>query len=235
MTTTRPGLLNQYFYLFMSLLIAAVVLYGFSQTIDNNLLHATPPRPWLLYLHGAVFSAWVIFFIVQSALVRTRNVRVHRKLGWFGVGLGTAVPVLGVSTAITMDRFRIAHFHSTGIVPFLAIQFCDVASFTVCFALAVYWRKKPEFHRRLMLVASCALTAAAFGRFPMPLIRDAWFYAGVDVLIVLGVLRDLLVTRRVHPVYRYTLPALIMTQTMVMHLYLAAPPRWVGIANAILR
>jgi len=49
------------------------------------------------------------------------------------------------------------------------------------------------------------------------------------------VLRDLLVTRRVHPVYRYTLPALIMTQTMVMHLYLAAPPRWVGIANAILR
>ena len=88
MTTTRPGLLNQYFYLFMSLLIAAVVIYGFSQTIDQNLIHAAPPRPWLLYLHGAVFSAWVIFFIVQSALVRTRNVRVHRKLGWFGVGLG---------------------------------------------------------------------------------------------------------------------------------------------------
>jgi hypothetical protein len=235
MTTTRRGPLSQYFYFFMSLLIAAVVIYGFSQTIDQNLIHAAPPRPWLLYVHGAVFSAWVIFFIVQSALVRTRNVRVHRKLGWFGVGLGTAIPVLGISTAITMDRFRMAHFHSTGIVPFLAIQFCDVASFTVCFALAVYWRKKPEFHRRLMLVASCALTAAAFGRFPMPLIREAWFYAGVDFLIVLGVLRDLLVTRRVHPVDGYALPALIVTQTMVMHLYLAAPSRWVAIANAILR
>jgi uncharacterized membrane protein YozB (DUF420 family) len=91
------------------------------------------------------------------------------------------IPVLGISTAITMDRFRMAHFHSTHIVPFLAIRICDMASFTVFFALAVYWRRKPEFHRRLMLVASCALAAAAFGRFPMPLIREAWFYAGVDL------------------------------------------------------
>jgi hypothetical protein len=235
MTTTRPGPVSQYFYFFMSLLIAAVVIYGFSHTIDQNLIHATPIRPWVLYLHATVFCGWVVFFIVQSALVRTHNVRVHRKLGWFGVALGTAIPVLGISTAITMDRFQLAHFHTTKVVPFLAIQFCDMASFTVCFVLAVYWRKKPEYHRRLMLIASCALAAAAFGRFPMLLIRGVWFYAGVDILIVLGVLHDLIVTKRVHPVYRYALPALIVTQTIVMHLYLAAPPRWVAIANAILR
>jgi hypothetical protein len=235
MTTKQSGPLNQYFYFFMSLLIAVVVVYGFSHTIDQNLIHATPIRPWIVYLHGAVFSGWVIFFIVQSALVRTHNVRIHRKLGWFGVALGTAIPVLGISTAITMDRFQLVHFPSPEVVPFLAIQFCDMACFTIFFALAVYWRKKPEFHRRLMLIASCGLTAAAFARFPMPLMRDVWFYAGVDILIVVGVLRDLIVTRRVHPVYRYALPALIVTQTTVMYLYLAAPPRWVAVANAILR
>jgi len=37
--------------------------------------------------------------------------------------------------------------------------------FTIAFALAVYWRKKSEFHR-LILIACCALTtAAAFGPF----------------------------------------------------------------------
>jgi len=44
------------------------------------------------------------------------------------------------------------------------------ATFYGCFAvpvaLAIYWRKKPEFHRRLMLIASCALADAAFGRSP---------------------------------------------------------------------
>ena len=37
--------LNKYFYFCMSLLIAAVVMYGFSHTVNENLLHATPPRP----------------------------------------------------------------------------------------------------------------------------------------------------------------------------------------------
>ena len=70
----------------MSLLIAAVVVYGFSHTVDNNLIHATPIRPWILYLHATVFSGWVAFFILQSTLIRTHKVRVHRTLGWFGVG-----------------------------------------------------------------------------------------------------------------------------------------------------
>jgi hypothetical protein len=37
--------LNKYFYFCMSLLVAAVVVYGFSHTVNDDLLHATPPRP----------------------------------------------------------------------------------------------------------------------------------------------------------------------------------------------
>jgi len=48
----------------------------------------------------------------------------------------------------------------------LAYPLWDMVVFTIAFALAVYWRKKSEFHRRLILIACCALTAAAFGRFP---------------------------------------------------------------------
>ncbi len=76
--------LNEYFYLCMSLLVAAAVVYGFSHTVSNNLIHATPPRPWILWLHGAVFSGWLAFFIFQSALVRTGHVKLHRLTGWFG-------------------------------------------------------------------------------------------------------------------------------------------------------
>jgi hypothetical protein len=68
----------------MSLLIAVVVAFGFSQTIDMNLIHPSIPRPFLLYVHAAVFTGWLVFFILQSALVRTSNVRIHRAVGAFG-------------------------------------------------------------------------------------------------------------------------------------------------------
>jgi Na+-transporting NADH:ubiquinone oxidoreductase subunit NqrE len=234
MTTRRAGPLDKYFYCFMSLLIAVVVVYGFSHTVDKNLIHPAVPRPFILYVHAAIFSGWVVFLIFQSALVRTHNVQLHRLTGWFGVALGVTIPVLGVSTAITMARFKILHFHSMSAASDLIISFFDMIAFTIPFALAIYWRKKPEFHRRLILIASCALTAAAFGRFPPQLLSPGFFYAGVDILILLGAVRDLVVNRRIHRVYRYALPAFIFGQTVVMYTDTHNSPYWLKISHAIL-
>jgi hypothetical protein len=234
-TRKRGGLLNQYFYFFMSLLIAAVVVYGFSFTVGKNLIHPAIPRPLILYVHAAAFSGWLGFLMLQSGLVRTHNVHWHRRIGWFGVALGVAIPVLGVSTAITMGRFNILRLHSTEAESDLMIPLFDMVAFTGTFALAVYWRKKPEFHRRLILIATCALTAAAFGRFPERLLPSELFYGGVDLLILLGVVRDMIVNRSVHRVYFYVLPAFIVGQTIVTYTLLHRLPYWTKIAHAILR
>ena len=61
----------------MSLLISGIVVYGFSYTINENLIHPAVPRPFLLCVHATIFFGWLVFFILQSALVRTRNVKVH--------------------------------------------------------------------------------------------------------------------------------------------------------------
>jgi hypothetical protein len=146
---STPGGLDKYFYLFMSLLIVAVIVYGFSFTIGNNLIHPALPQ-------------W------------------HRRLGWFGVSLGTLIPIVGVSTAIAMGRFNTVSLHATHAESDLIIPFFDMVCFTSTFPLAVYWRRKPEMHRRMMLVATCALTAAGFARFPERILPAYWFYAGVD-------------------------------------------------------
>ena len=228
---------GQYFYFFMSLLIAAVVIYGFSHTVDQNLIHATPARPWLLWVHGTLFSAWAAFFILQSALVRTRNVSVHRMLGWFGAVLASAMTLVGVATAIVMRRFdmKFEPADVAGPAAFLIVPFFDITCFTVLFWLAVNWRRKPELHRRLMLIATCVLTAAAWGRLPNQTFAYVWFYSGVDALILLGVVRDLVVIKRVHRVYWYALPVLIAGQVFVMRTLLSGAPWWARIANWILR
>lgn len=232
--TNRPGLLENYLYFFMSLLIAAVVLFGFSQTVEIKLIHAAPPRPFLLYVHGAVFFGWVLFFILQSALVRIRMVPWHRRIGWFGVGLGVAMPVLGVTTAITMARFNRLNLHARYPEANLLVSFFDITAFTIVFALAIYWRKKPEFHRRLQLMACCALTSAAFGRFPPPLVAPGTLYIGVDILILLAVARDLIVNRRIHPVYLYGLPAFIIGQIFVLYTVMHLSAWWSKTAHVIL-
>jgi len=151
------------------------------------------------------------------------------------VALGVVIPVLGISTAITMGRFNILRLHSTEAESDLMIPLFDMVAFTGTFALAIYCRKKPEFHRRLILIATCALTAPAFGRFPERLLPSELFYGGVDLLILLGVVRDMLVNRSVHRVYFYVLPAFIVGQTIVTYTVFHRLPYWTRIAHAILR
>jgi hypothetical protein len=228
------GELGQYFYLFMSLLIVAVIVYGFSFTIGKNLLHPAIPRPWILYVHATVFSSWLAFFVLQSTLVRSRKVQWHRRLGRFGVALGTLIPMVGVSTAIVMGRFNTVSLHATDAESFLVVPLFDMVCFTSTFPLAAYWRKKPELHRRLMLVATCALTAAGFGRFPERILPSHFFYVGVDLLILLGIARDLIVNRTVHRVYLFALPLFIFGQTIVTYIAYHSVPFWLRIAHAIL-
>jgi hypothetical protein len=228
------GELGQYFYLFMSLLIVAVIVYGFSFTIGKNLLHPAIPRPWILYVHATVFSSWLVFFVLQSTLVRSRKVQWHRRLGLFGVALGTLIPMVGVSTAVVMGRFNTVSLHATDAESSLVVPLFDMVCFTSTFPLAVYWRRKPELHRRLMLVATCALTAAGFGRFPDRILPGYLFYVGVDLLILLGVARDLIVNRTVHRVYLFALPLFILGQTIVTYIAYHNVPFWLRIAHAIL-
>src|SRR5579872_2932172 len=75
----RGGLWDTYFYFAMSLVIAAVVVGGFSLTMGPRIIHPKTAQPTILYIHAFVFYGWLAFFIFQSALVRTRNVKLQDR------------------------------------------------------------------------------------------------------------------------------------------------------------
>jgi hypothetical protein len=222
--------LEKYFYFSMSVFIAVVVFYGFSHTVNKNLIHPAVQKPWILWVHGIVFAGWLLFFIMQSALVRARSVRWHRNVGWFGAVLGASMIYLGISTTLSMARFYLYQMHRNE-ANFLIIPFWDITCFAVCFALAIVWRKKPEHHRRLMLLATCALSAAGWGR--LPLLSTGGFYAGVDFLIVLGVVRDFIVNRRIQAVYNFGLPLFAAGQAFALFVVITKPEWWMKFAFAI--
>lgn len=229
---SRKAVLDDYFYFAMSLLIAAIVVIGFSRTVNENLFHAAIPRPFLLWIHAAAFAGWICFYIFQSALVRSHNVKLHRQLGWIGVGLGGLMVPLGFTIAIVMTRFDSVQLHLTD-PTFLSIPFYDMIVFGVLLWLAISWRRKPELHRRLLFLATCCLLDAPFGRFDF-LFNHNLFYPCLDLVILLGVVRDLVTNRRVHVVYRYAWPILIVCQAFTVYVWRSSPVWWLKTTQAIL-
>jgi FtsH-binding integral membrane protein len=229
----RNGLVDKYFYFTMSLLTAAVVIWGFSHTVDQKLFHPAVKPPTLVWFHGAAFSLWVAFFIFQSALVRTRNVKLHRSLGWFGAGLGTVMVPLGITTSVVMARFDAYTLKMPGVDAFLIIGFYDMIAFGTCVALAILWRRKPDLHRRLLFIATCGLLDAAFGRIDY-IFLNSLFYLCVDGMIALGAVRDLIVDKRIHKVYLVALPILAVGQYVTNYTWHAASSWWIAIAHSLM-
>jgi hypothetical protein len=225
--------LSRYFYLSMSLVLAALVIAGFSRTVNTSLFHANPPRPLLLWIHGGAFSTWIAFFIAQSALVRARKVNIHRLLGWFGAGLAAVMVALGFTIAVVMTRFDTVVLHQQGIDSFLSVPFVDMIIFGSCMAVAIYWRKKPEYHRRLVFIASCQLMDAAIGRFNFMFDHNI-FYLVLDCLIGLGMARDWVVEGRVHKIYLYALPAMVVVQSFAIYTWRVNPKWWAEMTRVIL-
>ena len=226
-------MLDRYFYFCMSLLILVLVTVMFSTTVPARLFHPKIAPPYIVWLHGSVFYGWVLFFLLQSSLVKIRKTRWHRNIGWFGLALGIAVLGLGVSTTIVMHRFEFLALHrGQDAIITISVPLWDMVCFAVAFSLAILWRKKVEYHRRLMLIASCALTAAAWGRLPESVLPGFWFYAGVDLLIMMGAARDLLVNRKIHRVYLIALPLFIAGQIVISRITYAE--WWGRFSHAIL-
>ncbi len=225
------SLFNRRFYFLMSLIVAALVVDGFGPRLGARLIHPPVPPGTILYIHAVVFSSWVIFFIVQTALVGVRKVKIHRTLGWWGGVLGASIPILGTATAIVVGR---SDAHPTDAdAAFLVFSFYDMAAFAVAFALALHWRHRPEFHRRLMFIATCGLQSAAVARILPRGSPHEWIYVGVDVLIFSGVMRDWIFARRIHPVYVRGWIPLLLCQVLVLYIEISRPQWWLTIAHGI--
>jgi hypothetical protein len=216
-------------------IIAAVVAYGFAQTLSQNLLHAAIPRPRILWLHAAVFFGWIGILLTQTTLVRAGRVRWHRRLGVAGLLFGATMLPIGIATALAMGEFNVAHAlrDPSFARAFLAVPFNDMIFFTGTLAAAAWWRKRPDVHRRLVFIATCLLTAAAFARFPFTILELRW-YAAVDLLLLLGVIYDLARHGRVHRAYVFALPVILSGQVVAMWLFLARPHWWLAFGRHLI-
>ena len=169
---TRPDnpAWDRIFFSAMIVALWAAVLYGFAKTYFlAGMVHAPLPNR-LIHIHGAAFTLWMVLLVVQSALISAKKVAWHRTLGMAGMGLAVAMVVLGVLAATDSLR-RGSAPEGLDAKTFFVVPITAIAMFAVLVFFAYRARRKPAVHKRLILIATIAIAAAAWGRWPIAILQ----------------------------------------------------------------
>lgn len=223
------------FYVGMSLAFIITVFIGFSRSYYLKPWFGTPELSGLVHLHGLVFTAWFVFFLLQTMLVASGRTYLHRRMGIAGAVLAALVVTVGITVAITRVRTGASPIPGVSPLAFLAIPFFDMVVFAILVSAAVYLRRRLEWHKRLMTLAMITLLAAPLARIQFPFLPPGPLtFFGLSDLFILGILAyDLVTRRKVHPATIWG--GLLVVASQPLRLMLSGTPLWLDFAGWMTR
>jgi hypothetical protein len=194
----NPARQGRLFHTSMAVAFLITAIIGFGPTYFFKPVHPSPPLSPLLHVHGLVFTSWLILLIVQSGLVRAERVDLHKRLGMFGAALAALMVILGLMVGIEAARHGTA---VDGMTPlgFLIFPFGQVLLFGGFVTAGLLKRRKPEIHRRFILLASISILTPAISRIVEKRSVLAMFLT--VGFVVVAMIHDWLTRRKVHPIY----------------------------------
>ena len=221
------------FYSGMAILLCVCVYIGFSPTyFQAGMMRAPLPSP-ILHVHGAVFTLWMLLFVVQTALISARRVKWHRSFGTVAFCLPPIMIVLGVIAAID------ALHRGVKIGPLdpavsAAIPLIGIVGFTIVIYASWRARRRPDAHKRLILIATMDLVAAALGRFPwarVGLPPAAGAVTGLGILLLMLIVYELISIRRIHRSTMWAAP--LVFASVALAVPIGMTPVWRAFAGLL--
>src|SRR3954451_2895538 len=105
-TRPRARIARSKIYVGLALMIAAIVLVGFSRSFYGTFF-ADASHPWIIHVHAAVYVGWLALLIAQTVLAARGDIAAHRRVGKFGIAYGALVWALGLIVAIAMPVINV--------------------------------------------------------------------------------------------------------------------------------
>jgi FtsH-binding integral membrane protein len=192
-------------YILWIALIWAGMIAGFPADMARY-LGESPPPPFILHFHGAIYFLWLVLVTAQIALIETGKPALHRKLGWAVVIVSAAIVPLGLVAAMVDQARQIGHKDYAP--EFLGLEFQSMVVFPAFLATGTLLRRDLAAHKRLMILAAITIldpgTARAFSMFSpwKPGGAFGWWlsYFWADALMVAAMIGwDLWKRRKIHP------------------------------------
>lgn len=220
----------RWFYAAMGLLIALTVYAGFAPTFFARPAGLEPLSP-LLFVHGVIFSLWVLLFIVQASLMASGRARLHFALGTAGVALAAIVSVLGLIVSVDALRRGSAPIPGASAHVFFSAPLFDTLLFAGFVALGLLNRRRPDVHKRFMYLSAVAMTPPAFARLiafwdspPLYAFMPHTIWGLPLGFVLAGAAFDLATRRAIHPAYLWG--GLVIALSSPLRFMLASTPFW---------
>ena len=234
----------RYFYFYMALSCMAVAFLGFAPTYWLPLASGSFPSMPVIHFHGLLFFAWTLYFAFQTRLAASGQIARHRTIGMIGVSLATAMTIFGFLAGVNaMKRSAAIGLTNEGIA-FAIVPLSGILFFAVVFTLAIAAVRRPETHKRLMLLAAISILDAAVARWfltflappgppgppPVPVTIAPALVA--CLLLVIAIIFDWRTRGRPHPVYVYGGIALVAVK--LLNWPISTTSAWHSFAGEIL-
>jgi hypothetical protein len=229
--------LRRYFFVAMAALVMLTVFAGFAPSFYlRSSFHPDHELSILLHVHGLVFSTWVVLFLVQTLLIAKGSRLLHQRLGWFAVG--TAVLMLLLVVAATAEQMRRGEPIEDAATD-ISLNLFGAIMFGVPLLGAIYYRKRPDWHKRLMLCATLGLLGAPILRlillgttlqFPTAITCGA---VVADLFFLPCFAYDIFTRGRIHRAYLYVAALFIVSQIAMVRVPSSGP--WLDFSRAVQR
>ena len=131
-----------------------------------------PRLPLYVVAHGALSTAWFVLFFAQTMLISSERRAVHQTLGVGVVVSGVSAIVLAIPRLVTLGNPPDPSVVIAEQLPGFSGDLRSFVAFAVAVGGAAYFRRRPETHKYLMLLASMILV-------PVPNAR-IWGWSGVE-------------------------------------------------------
>lgn len=241
----RP-LSDRWFFTGMALAMAVATLIGFAPTyflvgLNDGPTPVLTPR---IQIHGALCTAWIVLLIAQTRLIAAGRRDIHRLLGIAGVGLGVAIFITGIFVAINSHRrVHTAAIADTLVDPYVFLIFpvTSVTLFALFATLGVLERRRPEAHKRLMLLATANMIVPALARIASQVVQGAGIVGmpgvvgGVlllNVFLAAMVIYDLTMRGRLHPVTLWGVAFTVISEPLRFAIGFSSP--WQAFARILM-
>jgi hypothetical protein len=191
---------DRFFHSGLAVAFLVTTVAGFGPTYFYKPLQSSPPLTPLLHIHGLVFTTWLLLLLTQSALVARRRVDLHKRLGIAGAVLAAAMIPLGIMVAVEAARRGAA---TPGLTPlvFMVFPVGAVAMFAGFIGAALWNRRRPEIHRRLIVLGTVSILTPAIARLPFAGHNPVFALMLSLLFVVAGMIHDWRTQRRVHHIY----------------------------------
>ncbi len=177
------------------------------------------PIATALHIHASLMGAWLATFLLQAWLASTGRVALHREIGPYGIALGV---VAWASMVFVAVRGLLAHplpVDPSGYDELLQDVYTDTA-FIVLLLWAAYERRRPAWHKRLMVIALFVTLLAPIERIEwLPQLGNGFIWASVlwlDLFLVIPLfVYDGVSVKRPHPATLQGLAMLFAAQAIM--------------------